>query len=559
MLLCFLAAGCDKKSDCKDTIDGRISSSVKKGDWSSASKLLNLHLNMKSSASMHLMNGMVYEKLSQQDPAYAGLSVVAYKRALNLDPNNCKASLAIGKYYLREHDYLKAISAFAKTLLTNENSVEALYGMANAAYATRNITLARNCIDKAMKLSEDKLLYRLAALIYAAENNPKHAELANRFAVMEDDLDEIKYIRGRITDWKRTHIRMNKIKFSPEAEGQEVQKDENKNITVECVILSFDESGSFSKGSNFLETLQEFKRDEFSKGLHVRFGNRKISQDGSAINTEPVYSNSRGKGYDLENGSWVVDEESGNTGKVVKKAFSIGFDSIRYNLNILNSSSSVIDIVSRPVMQIASQGGRGTFESGDRNYVNTGGDVGSAISNIPSGVRLSVESNKVGNQDVALSIDLEINKTIFKNNAGSLNDTASTIHAQLQTQIQAKLNETIVIGGVYSNINESGRSGFPGAHNVPLLDLVLSNKNTHTTKKSVMMMLTPKTIEDKKIPVEIDGMENILLLKEYEPSFFRNRYRKERKIKQQSHEYRRDDIKFLNDQKDILDLEKRMF
>ncbi|WP_187440031.1 tetratricopeptide repeat protein [Candidatus Cytomitobacter primus] len=546
LLLCFLIVGCDKKSDKKETINSKIASSIQKEDWYAASKLLNLHLNMKSSASMHLANGFIYDKLAKQDPSYAGLSVIAYKRALNLDPNNWSASLAIGKYYMREHDYLKAISAFAKTLTSNENNFEALYGMANAAYATRNITLAKNCIDKAIDLRGDnKLVNRLAALIYAAQNNSRADKYANKYAFMEDDLYEIKYLRDRIQDWKKTHKKMRynpnfmKSFDSPDTN----QKDEN--ITIECVILSFNESGAFSRGNNFLETLQEFKRDEFTKGLSIRMGNN--SQVETGLASSPVYSNNQDKKYIFDNGKWILSPDLNDHSKLIKKGFSIGFDSIRYNLNILNSSSSIIDIISRPIMQVSSKNGKGAFDSNDKSFVNTGGDVGSALSNIPSGVKLEVEANQVDKDHIMLGVMLEISKTTFKNNIGSLNDNANVISAQLQTQIKAKLNETMVIGGVYSNVNESSKSGVPGAQNMPLLDLVLANKSTHTSKKSVMMLLTAKNTQESKVmEVDIDRMENVVLLKQSEPSFFKHKYNREKTIKQQVHAYRREDIKSLN-------------
>ncbi len=501
---------------------------------------------MKSNSTyLHLINGFVYDKLSNQDPSYSGLSIVAYKKALNMDPNNWRASLSIGRYYLKEHEYKKAISSFAKTLVINDSNIEALYGMANAAYATGNITLARNSLEKLVKLLPDDLqVYRIAALIHAAENNVVKANIyANKFTNCSDDLYEVRYLRDRLKDWQKAHKR-NKF-TDPIQETSKLSK--NSNVTIECVILSFDETGSFSKGNNFLETLQEFKKDEFAKGLSVRLGNSKIN-DAYKI-SDSVYKSISEKHKILDNSNKWINTE--NNLKSVTKGFTIGFDSIRYNLNILNSTNSVIDIISRPIIQVAPNGGRGSFESGDKSYINTSGDVGSSLSHIPSGVKLEVESKQSDANNVMLALILEINKTVFKNSSAASKDIANIIHATLNTQIKVKLNETIVIGGVYSNVNESSQSGVPGFKDMPMMNLVLANKNTHASKKSVMMLLTVKDSNEKKIiETDIDNIYNILLLKEHEPSFFKNKYHKENQLKNQMHVYRREDVKLFGSRLD---------
>ncbi len=550
LLLCLVIVGCDEKKVKKVSINSKIIQSVEKEDWYSASKLLNLNLNMRTNAPcVHLMNGFVYDKLAEHDPSYAGLSVVAYKRALNMDPNNWRYSLAIGRHYLREHDYRKAISAFAKTLMINDNNEEALYGMASAAYATRNVTLARNSIDKALKYGSNNLqVYRLAALIYASQNNIVKANAyANKYANQSDDLAAIKYLRQRLQDWQKTHRKVNQnIQIEKDQPEQpDASEQNNSNIIIECVVLSFDETGSFSKGNNFLETLQEFKKDEFSKGLSVRLENKQAIANVGNVSM-PFYSNTSEKNQILKNGKWVLNDANMPT-RVISKGFAIGFDSIRYNLNILNSSSSIIDIVSRPVIRLM-PGGKGIFDSGDKLFVNTGGDVGSAISNIPSGIKLEIAgSEQVDPNNIMLNLVLEISKTTFKNASGSLNDSAKVIHANLNTQIAVKFNETISIGGVFSNVTESSKSGVPGLQNVPLGDLVLANRNSQTSKKSVMMLLTAKKADEvKQVSTDINEMYNIVLLKKNEPSFFQNQYSKEKQVKTQTHEYRKEDIQLMD-------------
>ena len=547
-LLALLICGCDKKTKKEETIYTKISERIEKRDWYAASKLLNLHINMKNSSNLHIMNGMVYDELSKNDPSFSGLSVVAYRKALNMDPNNWKASLLIGKYYLQDHKYVKAISAFAKTLVVHPNNPDALYGMANCAYATRNITLARNSIDKLIaNTSNDPQAYRLAALIYASQNDPKANYFANKFANMTNDSDEVSYIRSRVRDWKSTHARLAKRQY---AERQKivhtVQDDKNQNLTVEFIILSFDEKGFFSKGNNFLDTLQEFKKDEFAKGLSMRFGKYGYQSGAGGNVNAPVYDKSIQRQYDWVNHKWKLDPAQ--TARNVTGGFTIGLDAIRYSLKLIDSGSHNTDIVARPIIELSSDGGEGSFNSGDKSYMNTGGDVGSAIANIPSGVKARVRVDKVAEQNmvneyVDVSFEVKISKTSISNQAGALNDTASSLFADLSSNLRVKVNSTTVVGGVHSNMSEKSNTGVPGMKNIPIFDLVLANKNERSERRSVMIVMNVRQGKElHKQGANIDNMENIILLKEYQPFFHNNTYKHEHVLKNESHEYRRDDI-----------------
>ncbi|USO00866.1 MAG: tetratricopeptide repeat protein [Alphaproteobacteria bacterium] len=536
-VLSLILLGCEQKKD-KKTIYDRMIETVEKQEWYAASKLLNLNINMKNSSKLHLLNGFVYAKLAQQDPSFSGLSVVAYRKALNMDPNNCLASLSIGKHYANEHSHDKAMVAFAKALSIDSQNTEALYGLANAAYATRNITLAKNCIERLLKLcdSAHELTYRLAALIYAACNDPKASYFAKKYSSLCGDKSNVAYLNSRLMSWKKTHARLAKNNYQLRSEEQE-QKKEIKSLNLEFIILSFDEKGLFEKGNNFLDTLQEFKKDEFAKGLSIKFGSLPDSQ----VMTRPVFSRQISKSYDYTNNSWVLDPQE--TSKVVTKGFAISFDAIRYSLKIAESGSQQTDIIARPNIKISVDGGSGSFYSGDKNFVNTGGDVGSAISNFPSGVKIEVDSSKLENGHVELECLIDVNQMFASNDAGSLNDSATSIFATLKSKIKAKLNSTIVMGGIHSNVVNKSHKGLPILKDVPVFDLVLAKQQENTCKKSVMILLTV-TGDDaqKEVMTDILNTENLLLLREHDPELFKREYRHEASIKQQKHEYRVDDF-----------------
>ena len=143
---------------------------VKMKDYSEASLHINAVLrDHDDSMFLHLFNGLIYEKMAVRDEKCWQRAAIEYQKAFVLSPNNFYTAMAVGKVFLREHQYGEARALFSKALSLKPNNSEAAYGMACALYGMRDVVKAKQFIAIALKnVPNDPYVYRVAALIYTA-------------------------------------------------------------------------------------------------------------------------------------------------------------------------------------------------------------------------------------------------------------------------------------------------------------------------------------------------------------------------------------------------------
>ncbi|WP_187440109.1 hypothetical protein [Candidatus Nesciobacter abundans] len=529
----FILQGCENE---EVLFEKQLEDLVKNYRWRDASRVINRGLNMNPNyTQLHLLNGFIYERLAESEPAYSGLSLVAYKKSLSIDPNNVKVLIALGRHYSMNHNYSKSMDLFSRVIMQDEYNIEALYGLANASYALRYISVSKNAIDRLLNFDSSERVCRLAALIYASYGDKKCYEFIRKFSEKTSNKEDVSYLYGRAEEWLELNSKLKNINYAKiqreESRKKEIKKDHPiDNFVVECIVLSFSENSRFSRGNNILEALQNFG-DEETKGLGMRVSN------GNLLNRHV------NKGYANVDGKWILDEN--NTTKSITKGFSIGFEDIRYNLNIANSSSSLVDIMARPLIQIT-RNGRGHFYSGDKVFVSAGGDVGSALSSIPTGIKIDIQSRDVNKDSIFLNVKVDLSKNSFKNSAGSANDRANVMTATMESDITAKIGKTYAIGGLYSHISEYGNTGIPGLKSVPMVDLFSAKKSSLDDKKSVVILLTIKDPKEKAQGRSVDLSGTIGMLRKSRRFLFKGIHPKSDLILMSHQMYQRNDIKEMN-------------
>lgn len=200
----------------------------------------------------------------------------------------------------------------------------------------------------------------------------------------------------------------------------------------------------------------------------------------------------------------------------------VSIPSITYNF-LKNSSDA--ELLASPQIRI-SDGETATLHIGDRIPIpvtsfNTSTSIGSSIVPITSfqyqdiGIRLDLEPRIHHNKEISLKLQVEVsdlNGFIVGPN-GQEQPIIGT--RTIETTIRLKNGETNFLAGLIQTRETSGRSGFPGLSDIPILGRLFSNRKTERTRTDLVLTLTPHIIrtpditEEDLLPIWVGTEANI--------------------------------------------------
>lgn len=126
-------------------------------------------------------------------------------------------------------------------------------------------------------------------------------------------------------------------------------------------------------------------------------------------------------------------------------------------------------------------------------YTVSAPNGGTAIQMVPAMLRLQVRPQILPNKQIKLSLavtqdQLDTTKQI----AGQ----APPINTrQLETKIQIKNRQTIVLGGIYEQTQAKNKIQLPGFNRIPLIGHLFKSTTTIDNKSELLIFITPKIIE----------------------------------------------------------------
>ncbi len=136
------------------------------------------------------------------------------------------------------------------------------------------------------------------------------------------------------------------------------------------------------------------------------------------------------------------------------------------------------------------------FLTGSTTGGTTGGGTTSSFDQIPVGIGLNVRPRITKEKNVAMEIKVllsNINTTSALDVGGSGNPVIS--RRSTNTIVTVKNNQTIVISGVRVESQAKEKNGFPILGNIPVLDLLFSNKNSNSFSKELLIFVTPTVVD----------------------------------------------------------------
>lgn len=431
------------------------------GRYEAASAQLNRFVNANPTSShAHLLNGMAYHAAAETgDITKFGLAEAAYDVALRLDPSNWLAAYQRGLLYFAMRQYGRASDDLAEASVLEPGDPAVHYALAAAAYYSGDSARARLAISEATRLEPaNPKTVRAAALILASSGADQEArEQWQEYERLTNDKKGGATLLRRIDDWKIAHARaaaeQSRSSVAPGSEPSTRQPAVPlpRMVLIDIAELRYEESESATRGLNLLEGLV-------------------LTATGRADYVFPM---------------------QGPNSRTIAGGLSI--DRMHYSLNIANSASQVIEVLSRPTL-VAMEGRTSTFRSGTVITVALPGQYGGSLQDKPVGVELDVTPRFLSDDIVELAVR---SSRSFVEDAvsGTFAEALQTSQNQINVNVVLRLGDSLILSGLLEKERSWRQRGVPLLQDIPLVQYLFSTRQDRHFNKSVIYILTPRPAE----------------------------------------------------------------
>jgi len=189
---------------------------------------------------------------------------------------------------------------------------------------------------------------------------------------------------------------------------------------------------------------------------------------------------------------------------------------LNYTLNIANSTTSNTQVVARPTLTALDRI-PSTFYSGGVQTVglNGGGVSGAQVSNIPTGISLSVTPTFVDDETMMLAVKVSRSFINASSPIGGFNAGLSVAQHAVTSNVRIKYGETLILDGLTLRTFSSQEDGVPVLQDIPIIQYLFNQSQKQQYVENVLVMVTPrKLISDvndlKKLEEEFAKRESEL-------------------------------------------------
>ena len=197
--------------------------------------------------------------------------------------------------------------------------------------------------------------------------------------------------------------------------------------------------------------------------------------------------------------SGVVQNSVFGVGNATSAAINSVSGLVSYSLNIANSTSSNSQVIARPTLTALDRI-PSTFYSGGviTAGLNGGGVSGAQVTNIPTGVSLSITPTFVDEDTMMLAVKVSrsyVSGTIAQ---GGFNAGISTEQHAVTANVRVKYGETLILDGLASRQINAGQDGVPVLQDIPIIQYLFNQKTQALYSENVIVMVTPRRIESNE-------------------------------------------------------------
>ena len=168
---------------------------------------------------------------------------------------------------------------------------------------------------------------------------------------------------------------------------------------------------------------------------------------------------------------------------------------INYSLNIANSTSSNSQVIARPTLTALDRI-PSTFYSGSviTAGLNGGGVSGAQVTNIPTGVSLSVTPTFVDEDSMMLAVKVSRSFVSGTQAQGGFNAGISTEQHAVTSNVKVKYGETLILDGLTLRQTTSGQNGVPVLMDIPIIQYLFNNAQKSLYSENVLVLVTPRRL-----------------------------------------------------------------
>lgn len=147
-------------------------------------------------------------------------------------------------------------------------------------------------------------------------------------------------------------------------------------------------------------------------------------------------------------------------------------------------------VISRPRVFASDKQQARVVKGSEVPYQQSAGDGATSVSFKEAALSLDV-TPYIDEQGVMLNIKLAKNEADFSN---AMNGVPPIKTASMSSNIRVKLGSTVVLGGVYSNVDSTQEYRVPGLASIPYLGRLFRYRSESTTDSELILFITPTLV-----------------------------------------------------------------
>ncbi len=478
---------------------------IQQGNYASASNEFKKGLRLDpTNANLHFLNALTYHMRSLSgDKSMLSLAEAGYLTALRFDKTNYWAAYLLGHIYFDQQRYLDAQNQFSYGLLYAPKNPQLLKALAIASYYAKDVSTSRWAAKKAAQLNP-KNSSTLRALMFSQAASGKFSDAKNTLKkyslVLKEDSKFNKTLafqsaNQRLRDWKNFYkIAQNDNVFGSSSQFQSDFIDSgNQNYTEPSLsdsTTNSDNTGLAKNRLNFKIKKNKIKKLDLPKMTLV---------DVVILRTQEIRSQTKG----INVLQWMqgtltgtgIEYNSNSASGTRKLSFDPQFElsgMLQYSLNIFNDGVNNAEVLARPSL-LAIDGQESQFYSGEVLHVQlSSSNADGSMVDIPIGIKLDVTPKFYSDDIVQITVHAERSFLETASDLVGYSSFSQTAKTSVDSVAILKLGETLVLSGLSENENNRNENGIPILKDIPGVQYVTSRKEALQSKKSILILLTPR-------------------------------------------------------------------
>jgi hypothetical protein len=130
--------------------------------------------------------------------------------------------------------------------------------------------------------------------------------------------------------------------------------------------------------------------------------------------------------------------------------------------------------------------------------LNGGGVSGAQVTNIPTGVSLSITPTFIDDDTMMLAVKVSRSYVSGSLPQGGFNAGISTEQHAVTANVRVKYGETLILDGLASRQINGSQDGVPVLQDIPIIQYLFNQKLQTQYSENVIVMVTPRRIESNE-------------------------------------------------------------